>query len=220
MDRTLGALLTAALSSPDDVAPRRSLADWLEASAPILADKVRRNCETGHVYHRGYVLTGDGVGDAPSVALLVLQLLPQKVAVEFGCRCAEHVLPAFRRDWPDDERPEQLLNAIRNWLTGSETKKRVRELAWSMADVIDDDAAVPPPGAKWDRRRTMRRYRAVCAANSAVNAAVGVHYPANSDRWCSSLCTCAVDAMSAAEKKAHERTWQQREMVRLIRDQL
>ncbi len=217
MESELQALLAAILSAPRDNAPRRRLAGWLERRGDHRADEVWQHCETGSVYLRSYTLSGDGVKRSPSVAFLVLQLVPQPLAVEFGCRCADRVLRVFHREWPDDRRPEELLAAVRSWLRGEVTKKRVHQLAWAMADRVDDAAAQPPVGDTWNRGQEVQRYRAVGAARSAVNVAVAVSCRAASDQWVSDICEGAIEAMGASGSPARERTWQRRELLSLIR---
>lgn len=217
MDDELRALLSAVLAAPDDLTPRLLLADWLNERSDPRANKVRKHCETGDIYLRSYTMAGDGAGRPPSVAFLILQMIPQPLAIEFGCRCADRVTPVFHREWRNDMRPDQILAAVRSWLQGEQTKKWINQLAWRMADVVDDAAAEPPAGVEWDRDRGSQRYRAVCAARSAVNVAVAVGFPAESDRWVSEVCQCAIEAIGAADSRARERTWQRRELAKLLR---
>jgi uncharacterized protein (TIGR02996 family) len=220
MESELRAFLAAILSTPDDRTPRLVLADWLEDRGDSRADKVRKHCETGLVYLRNYTLSGDGVGESPSVAFLVLQLASQSLAIEYACRCASRVLPVCHREWPDDERPVQLVATVRSWLRGEQTKRRVHQLARAMGDVVGDTAAELPVGEAWDRDRELQRWRAVCAARSVVNGAIAVRFPASSDQWVSFVCACAIEAIASVENRAHERAWQQGELLRMIRDDM
>jgi uncharacterized protein (TIGR02996 family) len=216
MERELRPFLAAILSVPDDQTPRLVFADWLEDRGDPRAREVRKNCETGYVYLRNYTLSGDGVGDAPSVAFLVVQFVPQPLAIEFGCRCATRALPVFHREWPNDDRPSQLVATVSGWLRGERTKKQVHQMAQTMGDLTGDAAAEPPAGETWDRDREMQRYQAVCAARSVVNVAIAVRFAAKSAQWPSWVCQCAMEAIGSVESRAHERSWQRQELLRLI----
>src|SRR5205823_4153643 len=154
------------LEHPEDFAPRLVLADWLEDESDPRAARVRKHCERGDVYFSSYTLSGDGTGDSPGVVHLVIQLVSQRIAVAFGCRCTDHVLPAYEREIPD-ERPRQLTLLVRRWLSGEATKKAIHQFLETLADVTDDRAAMPPAGELWTREEEGRRYSAVCVARSA-----------------------------------------------------
>jgi uncharacterized protein (TIGR02996 family) len=216
MDDRLRTLLSAVLSGADDLAPRLVLADWLDDRSDPRARKVRQHCETGHIhFDRVYSLSGDGAGGTPSVTFLVIQMLPQPVAVEFGCRCAEHVFPLIRRRWPDERRPEQLVGTIRGWLRGEETKLAVRRAVELMVDRTDFDG-LPAETHDWPPDQQRALYRSMCSARTAMYVALAVGPPASSDRWVREVCSGALEALTAADSRRRERTWQRREMQRLL----
>jgi hypothetical protein len=215
MDESLRRLLIAALSVPGDRKPRRAIADWLGRHADPRETAVRRHCETGFIYFRNYTLSGDGTGEPPSVTFLALQLIPQATAVDFGRRCAEHVLLIARRQWPTDDRLTRLLESIRGWLRGEVTKVAVRRAAEATADLTDfDGLPAEVHGRPADEQQSL--YRAMLAARSAMFVTLAVRPPAMSDQWTSDVCAAATEAISAADRRKAERTWQRRELLRLL----
>lgn len=219
MDRELRLLLITALMDPENPDPRVVLAEWLAARRDPRVNQVQKHCETGSIHFRHYTLSGDGSGeDAPSVAFLVVQMLSQAVAVEFGCRCAEHVAHVVRRQWPKENRPEQLLHAIRECLQGNVTKKAVREANKAMVDLTDLDS--PLPGSlDWTRKKQQRLYESMSAARSASSVALAVAPPSTKpDQWAPYICEGAMEAMTASGRALPERNWQRQELLHLLRD--
>ena len=66
------------------------------------------------------VITMGGQSDTEAVfrALWLLERTDKRTAVYLGMRCAEHVLPIFETDFPDDKRPRRCIQTIKRWLKG------------------------------------------------------------------------------------------------------
>jgi len=136
------------------------------------------------------------------VVHLAIQLVPQPLAVEFGCCCAEHALPVFAREFPNDDRPPSLTATVRSWLWGEATKTEVRRQLRLMSDVTDEEAAMPQAGQVWSREQEAARYAAVCAARSAAAAALAVSFPQKSNKWEQWVSQAALEAVAAADMLA------------------
>ncbi|HYT93211.1 MAG TPA: hypothetical protein VEL76_31120 [Gemmataceae bacterium] len=204
-------LLLNVLEHPEDPTPRCILGDWLEDCGDPRAVSVRKHCQTGNIYFRSGTLSGSA-----GVVHLAIQLVPQPLAVEFGCCCAEHALPVFAREFPNDDRPQSLTATVRNWLWGEATKTEVRRQLRLMSDVTDEEAAMPQAGQVWSREQEAARYAAVCAARSAAAAALAVSFPQKSNKWEQWVSQAALEAVAAAGQRAAEMEWQRREFLKLL----
>jgi uncharacterized protein (TIGR02996 family) len=216
MEPVLKALLLTALDQPENQTPRFVLADWLEEHGHRKALQIRKHCESGYIHFRGYTLSGDGVGDHPGIVHLALQLVPHEIAVEFGCRCACHVLPRFEREFPEDDRPRQLAAIVRQWLDGEVTKREVLRVKDATAEAAHDEIAMQSWDQSWTAEQTAARLHAVSAALAVVKVAIAVSFPATSDKWEQYVSEALVDAISAIEDRASEKEWQRREFLTLL----
>ncbi|WP_378732712.1 putative immunity protein [Nocardia brasiliensis] len=116
----------------------------------------------------------------------------------WAAACAEHVLPLFERDRPDDVRPAAAVAAARAWARGELTMPEARDAAFAAHDAAREtnDAAA---------------YAARSAGHAAATAHVAGHamHAAN-------YAVKAVQADSSAGND--ERAWQEAQVpVRLIR---
>jgi uncharacterized protein (TIGR02996 family) len=216
MGQELESLLLTVLEQSEDRTPRLVLADWLEEHGNPKALRIRKHCETGSIYFRGGTLSGDGIGGHPGVIHIAIQLLPQNAAVEFACRCADHVYPSFEREFPGDARPRQLTAAVRRWLHGEITKQVVLRVRDATAEAAQEEVAMQDWDASWSAEQTAARLRAVSAARSAVKVALAVSFPATSDKWEFYVFTALLEALGAIEENATEKEWQRQELLRLL----
>ena len=101
---------------------------------------------------------------------------------------AEHVLPLFEAEYPDDDRPRKAIDAARAYARGEITKE---QLADARASARDAAAA-----AAWDAARAAARDDARADARAAAAAAAGA-------------------AARAAARDA-ERAWQQQRIDEVV----
>jgi len=64
-------------------------------------------------------------------AVLREELIPAEILYEFGCQCAERVLPIWEEKYPDDDRPRKAIEAKRAWMRGEITDKELKEAGGS-----------------------------------------------------------------------------------------
>lgn len=65
-----------------------------------------------------------------------LEYLPDLLVKKFAIACAEHVLPIWTQEFPDDHRPAQAIQAAKDFLDGKITESELREketAAWAAA---------------------------------------------------------------------------------------
>ena len=103
------------------------------------------------------------------------ELIDERTLHLFMCDCAEHVLPLFEREHPDDDRPRRAIEIARRYARGEATRA---ELAAASS-------------AAWDA--------AYAAAWDAASAASAAACAARDAAWDASAAACA--AASAAEIK-------------------
>jgi len=51
--------------------------------------------------------------DDPPIKELLQKITDRDVLIELACRFAEHVLPIFEKEFPDDDRPRKAIEAAR-----------------------------------------------------------------------------------------------------------
>ena len=130
------------------------------------------------------------------------KVIGAKICDEIGCVFAEHVLPIFEKEYPDDRRPRKAIEVTRRHIAGDATddeRSAARGAAWAAAWAAGNaawaagDAARgagdAARGAAWDAARGAAWGAARGAARGAAWAAAGA---AGWD---------AADAADAAEQK-------------------
>lgn len=122
----------------------------------------------------------------------------------WAATCAEHVLPLFEQDRPDDSRPRDAVAAVRAWVRGEAAMMATRAQGGHAMG-----AARPLRGA------------ARFAAYAAGQAACVAHVPEH-DLGAAAYAIKAVRAASspdeAARAGAAERDWQRRQLPDRVRD--
>ena len=85
-------------------------------------------------------------------------VLGDRTLWEFACWCAEQALPSWVAVCPDDERPQQAIEARRGWLRGevsddelSAARSAARSAAWSARSAESAESAARSAAAKWLR---------------------------------------------------------------------
>ena len=94
---------------------------------------------------------------------------------------AEHVLPLFEAEYPDDDRPRKAIDAARAYARGEITEEQLsaawdaaRAAAWAAAGAAAWDAAGDAAGAAaWAAARAAAGAAARDAARAAAGAAAG-----------------------------------------------
>jgi hypothetical protein len=198
IDDTLRKHLLRVLEYPQDRRVGLRLAAWLEKQQNSYAVSVRKSYETGHIYYKGYEVASSDTKH-PDAVHLVLPLIPHATAVEFVCRCAEHVQPVFVREFSEDDGPRDLIDLARQCLRGEATKTEVRRAWTGLWQRFSPDAVMPSQlEDDWDQAEVEAQYLGVCAARAAANAGLAIQFPASSARWPSAVCEATIEARSAA----------------------
>jgi hypothetical protein len=140
-----------------------------------------------------------------------------RVARLFACDCAEHVLPIFETERPDDPRPRQAIEVARRYANSEATDKQLaatRRAAWTAAEAAWAAGVAGDAGAARDAARVAARV-AAWAARAAARAAA---WAAAWDAWDAATAAkaaarvaagAAVSTTGAASAaSAAERQWQ------------
>jgi len=93
------------------------------------------------------------------------------IARELACDYAEHVLPIFERDYPDDKRPREGIEVARRYARGEATDEELaaaEDATWDAAWAAAGYAAGYATGAA---ARTADRYITLLAARAAGDVA-------------------------------------------------
>jgi len=114
----------------------------------------------------------------------------------FACDCAEHVLPIWTAEYPDDHRPAKAIEVARRFANGkasAEEMTAARAAAWDAARA-----------AAWDAARAAARAAAKAAARAAAWAA------ARAAAW------AAAGAAARAVAGDAEKAWQTKRLCELL----
>lgn len=124
----------------------------------------------------------------------------------FGCECAAHILHCFESEYPDDQRPRQLLQVARRYFSGEAAYDEWR-LAVVASDVVSGE--VNWPRKPYDFGRIAAWY-AVRAVTSAVcRSVVAVEYArAAANIYDRHLCE--------GGKVGAEQEWQTRRLLEIL----
>jgi len=122
----------------------------------------------------------------------------QKLLAFWAANCAEHVLPYFEKEYPNDDRPRKAIEACRTW---------ARTGVFKMADVRKV-ALAAHAAARKAKEDSTARFAARAAGQALATAHVAGHASA-----------AAAYAVKAAEAAgiAGERDWQFRRLPKRLR---
>ncbi len=108
----------------------------------------------------------------------------QSFVLNFEADVAERVLPIFEKQYPDDKRPREAIQAKRDYADGKITKEKLKEkrkaavCAANAANAVGDDfAAIDKTHAAWDKGVAIRT-DAWDAALAATDVAMAAAYAA------------------------------------------
>ena len=79
---------------------------------------------------------------------------------------AEHVLPLFEADYPDDDRPRKAIEATRAYARGEITKQQLA----AAGDAADEAAGDAESDAAWDAERAWQQQRIDAVVAARVQA--------------------------------------------------
>ena len=133
-----------------------------------------------------------------------LQSLPVPLLSLFAVSCAEHVITTWTKQFPDDQRPPEAIQAAKDFLDGKITEEELREkeeAAWSAASAA---------GAAAESARAASRAAAAAAwaVEAAAWAALAVALRSNA---------AVVKAAEAARATSpSESEWQFQELTKMI----
>ncbi len=122
----------------------------------------------------------------------------------WAAACAEHVLPYFEQEYPQDERPRKAVEAGRAWVRGEIGVSEARAAA----------------SAAHAAAREANEGAARAAARAAGHAAAATHVPKHARhaaRYAVSAATFAALPADAAAATAKERVWQNRYLPKQLR---
>ena len=123
-----------------------------------------------------------------------------KTLAIWACDCAEHVIELFEKEYPQDIRPRQAVNACRAWINGEISMYNARRFAFpahASAREVDDKAA--------------------CAVARACGHAVGTAHVATHAPHCATYSAKAVGYANGDINR--EREWQYERLVELYENQ-
>lgn len=127
-----------------------------------------------------------------------------RALVRWAADCAEHVLPLFEEQYPQDHRPRNAIEAGCAWARG--------ELAMSEARA----AAFAAHAAARDADQVAARAAARAAGHAAATAHVASH-AAHAATYAVTAASAAAEAMDETAATTEEREWQYRHLPKHLR---
>jgi hypothetical protein len=137
------------------------------------------------------------------IAKLVNETDHKTLAI-WAADCAEQVLPYFEKNFPEDRRPREAINAGRAWVRGEIKMVDARKAAFA------SHAAARNAGEIITARS---------AARSAGHAAATAHVPSHAIYAAAYAITAIRDATDSADTDAamtKEREWQHQHLLKLV----
>ncbi len=119
----------------------------------------------------------------------------QRALALWASDCAEHVLPYFEQEYPQDDRPRKAIEAVRAWVRGEVRVGEVRA------------AAVAAHAAARDSDKGAPRAAARAAGQAAGTAHMAGHAP-HAAAYAVKVATYAAASTYAATAAAAELDWQ------------
>src|SRR5208282_2154925 len=89
----------------------------------------------------------------------------------FACDCAEHVLPIYEREHPDDKRPHQAIDVSRRFVDGKATQEELAAAQGAARDAAQGAARDAARGAAWAAAAAARGAAWAAAQGAARDAA-------------------------------------------------
>ncbi len=208
-------LLINVLRNPHDRARGYALARWLTEQKHPRAAIIRESFERGVAIFNSYRSGGSTDGALP-VVLIVIQLLPQSVGVEFACGCVARVMDYLDEVFPaTDLRSSQLLEICRKWATGEATKVAVAEAAQAFGELTKRAELDSSTGEDKDEQDAIGR--AICAADALGWLAAAIQHSPSSPEWWSCISGCLGEVHYAASDRRLPAA-QRRQLMRLIQE--
>lgn len=208
-------LLINVLHNPRDRARGYALARWLVQQKHPRAAIIRESFERGVAIFNSYRSGGSSDG-TPPVVLIVIQLLPQPVAVEFACDCVEPVMEYLAEIYPaSDDRPRNLLNTIRAWATGSAKKRDVANATEAFGELVRRSSLIPDDSEDDEERDAIGQ--ATCASDALGWLETAVLRSPSSPNWWSDISGCLIEVHYAASDRRLPAA-QRRELIRIIQE--
>jgi len=149
---------------------------------------------------------------------------PRWFTVEFAIKCAKRCLKNFEKEYPEDKRPREAIEATKNWLK-KPTKKNgsaarfAAESAWSAAWSARSAGSAARSARSAAESAAMSAWS---AAMSAAESARSARSAGSAARSAGSAAWSARSARSAAESAAMfaEKNWQGRILNKIIKGHL
>jgi hypothetical protein len=123
------------------------------------------------------------------------RLISKEISISWAVKCAESVLPIFKRKYPNDNRVENCINAAKNKKSINEILEARKECRDAAADAAYT-AATAATDAAYDAATADAAYDAAYAADAAAYAAAYAAYAA---------CTADAAATDAARKMQQQK---------------
>ena len=126
-----------------------------------------------------------------------------RLLAEWSARCAEHVLPLFERDMPDDLRPRQAIDLARAWIRGEVPMKEAHRMAFTAnaaARGLTDPA----------------KFAALSAGQAVAVAHVAAH-DLGAAAYAIRAAQSAGSADQADQARLQERDWQREQLPDAVR---
>lgn len=135
----------------------------------------------------------------------LLDVSRHRLLASWAADCAEHVLPLFTAQYPDDDRPRQAIETARTWSRGEATVGEAREAAFAA------HAAARSAADAVAREVARAAGHAVATAHMADHELGAAAYAIKAVR----LASPESDAMAAGERECR---WQREQLPEAIRE--
>jgi len=125
---------------------------------------------------------------------------------------AEHVLPLFEAEYPDDDRPRKAIDAARSYARGEITKEQLDAAGAAAGAAAWDDAWAAARAAAWAAAR------AAAWADARADARAAAWADAGAAAWAAARAAAWADARAAAwaDARDDERVWQQQRIDEVV----
>jgi hypothetical protein len=221
VDRTVAGLCLAILEGEPDT--RLILADRLEEMGEGLSSAVRE-LRTVFVAH-GHTFA-HRIRDPFD---LVLHALPADLSWRLMCDVAEHALPHWEREFPDNPAPQLALAARRGWLEGHVTEAeliRAREKAWNATTLLDGTYRVSSEHGVYFVGRPAAHAARACARGGGGDARAALRAAASDAQRAVAEALFDNNPSATSEQLGHafrgvspeERSWQWNRLRQCVRE--
>ncbi|MEZ0372268.1 MAG: putative immunity protein [Candidatus Sericytochromatia bacterium] len=146
-----------------------------------------------------------------------LSLQRHRLLAAWAAECAEHVLPLFSEQQPEDQRPARAIAAARAWSRGEISVGEARAASVAAHAAARDVAKDAANGMAKDMAKGAAKYVARAAGHAVATAHMADHAP-GAAYYAIKAITAATDGQAREAALEQERSWQKAILPEEIRE--